>query len=192
IYQIVPRTDRKDRATHGHHAKDAAVLTLIPPASIRDKILLRYNQAKDQGSNAVIHEPVRNWKDFDPRYILSIEEEMLINFQAQQRTLTPTYKNVRKRGRQQYVKERGKDGHLKFRLDANGDRIPLKAQGDSIRGQLHKESMFGVIAKNAEKWLVERYAISQFTGINDCRNIVDDAVREIVQEELSRRVAAGE
>src|SRR6185312_14726808 len=90
IYQIMPRAERKDRDTHGHHAKDAAVLTLIPPAPVRDKILLRFNQAKDLQSNAVMHEPVRNWKDFDPRYILSIEEEMLINFQAQQRTLTRT------------------------------------------------------------------------------------------------------
>jgi CRISPR-associated endonuclease Csn1 len=191
IYQITPRTGNKDRSTHGHHAKDAAVLTLIPPASIRDKILLRYNQAIDQQAGAVIHEPVRGWQNFDPGYILSIEEDILVNFQAQQRTLVPTYKNVRKRGRQQYVKERGADGHLKYRLDEKGARIPLKARGDSIRGQLHKESMFGVIEKKGERWLVERYAISQFTSINDCRNIVDDAVRQIVQNELSRRVAAG-
>ncbi len=192
IYKINPRNETKDRTVHSHHAKDAAVLTLIPPAVIRDKILLKYNQAKDQQFNAVIHEPVRDWKNFDPSYILSIEDDVLINFQAQQRTLTPTNKNVRKRGRQQYVKERGSDGHIKYKLNEKGARIPLKAQGDSIRGQLHKESTFGIIEKKGEKWLVERYAISQFTNINDCRNIVDDAVRQLVQDELSRRVAAGE
>lgn len=192
IYQIIPRTESKDRTTHGHHAKDAAVLTLIPPAALRDKILLRYNQAKDLQSNAVIHQPVTGWRNFDPAYILAIEEEILINFQARQRTLTATYKNVRKRGRQQYLKERGTDGHLKYKLDQKGARIPLKAQGDAIRGQLHKESMFGVIDRNGEKWLVERYPISQFTSITDCRNIVDDGVRQIVHDELSRRLAAGE
>ncbi len=190
IYKINPPNETKDRTSHSHHAKDAAVLTLIPPASIRDKILLRWNQAKDQQIS--IHEPVRDWKTFDPRYILSIEDEVLINFQAQNRTLTPTQKNVRKRGRQQYVKVSGADGHLRFKLDDKGNRIPLKAQGDSIRGQLHKESMFGVIDRAGEKWLVERYPISQFTSINDCRNIVDDAVRKIVEGELSRRMAAGE
>jgi CRISPR-associated endonuclease Csn1 len=196
IYKIIPRSESKDRTTHGHHAKDAAVLTLIPPPSVRDKILLRYHQAIDQQSNAVFHEPVRDWKNFDPQYILSIEEELLINFQAQQRTLKATYKNVRKRGRQQYAKVHTRDGHIKYRLDEKGARIPLRAQGDSIRGQLHKESMFGIIEKivdkKPEKWLVERSPITQFTGINDCRNIVDDAVRKIVEDQLSQRVASGQ
>jgi len=191
IYKISPPDESKDRTRHSHHAKDAAVLTLIPPASIRDKILLRYNQAKENKSNMIVHEPVREWKNFDPRHILSIEDNLLINFQGQQRALTPTYKNVRKRGRQQYVKQKN-DGHVRYKLDANGDRIPLKAEGDSIRGQLHKESTFGVIDKNGERWLVERYPISQFTSINDCRNIVDDGVRKIVQNELEKRLAAGE
>jgi len=192
IYKIIPRNEAKSRDQHSHHAKDAAVLTLIPPPAIRDKILLRYNQAKDVQSNAVTHESVRDWKDFDPSYIHSIEDDVLINFQGQQRALTPTYKNVRKRGRQVYVKERGPDKHMKYKLDEKGQWIPLKARGDSIRGQLHKESVFGIINRNGEKWLVERYAISQFTSINDCRNIVDDAVRKIVRDGLERRMAAGE
>jgi CRISPR-associated endonuclease Csn1 len=192
IYKISPANEIKNRDLHSHHAKDAAILTLIPPAAIRDKILLRYNQAKDMQSNAVIHEPVRNWKNFDPNYILGIEKDVLINYQAQQRALTPTYKNVRKRGRKQYVKEKAPDSRLIYKLDEKGNRIELKANGDSIRGQLHKESMFGIIEKNGEKWLVERYSITQFGSINDCRNIVDDAVRQIVQNELEKRMAAGE
>ena len=46
IYKIQPRLEKKSRTKHSHHAIDAAVLTLIPPASIRDKILLRYNEEK--------------------------------------------------------------------------------------------------------------------------------------------------
>lgn len=192
IYGIYPRRSKKDRDKHSHHAIDAAVLTLIPPAAIRDKILLNYNKAKDQDPNASFHEAVRNWSAFHPKHILSIEDDVLINFQGQQRTLTPTYKNVRKRGRQQYVKEKDVNGKWRYKVDEKGQRIALKAKGDSIRGQLHKESMFGMIQHNGEKWMVERYPISSFTSINDCRNIVDDAVRGIVQKELEARMAGGE
>jgi len=192
IYGIYSRKSKKDRDKHSHHAIDAAVLTLIPPAAIRDKILFNYNKMKDQDPNASFHESVRNWSAFHPNHILSIENDVLINFQAQQRTLTPTYKNVRKRGRQQYVKEKDVNGKWRYKVDEKGQRIKLKAKGDSIRGQLHKESMYGMIQRNGEKWVVERCPISSFTSINDCRNIVDDAVRDIVQKELEARVASGE
>jgi CRISPR-associated endonuclease Csn1 len=74
----------------------------------------------------------------------------------------------------------------------NGKRIPLIAKGDSIRGKLHKESLFGVIELKGEKSLVERCAISSFTSIKDCRHIVDDTVRKIVQETLESRLAEGD
>jgi CRISPR-associated endonuclease Csn1 len=192
IYEIYPRKEKKDRDKHSHHAIDAAVLTLIPPAAIRDKILLHYNQLKDQNPNETYHELVRDWKSFNNQFILSIEDDVLINFQPQNRTLTTTYKNVRKRGRIQYVKEKFSDGQWQYKLNETGKRIPLVAKGDSIRGQLHKESLFGVIELKGEKLLVERCAISSFTSIKDCRHIVDDTVRKIVQETLESRLAEGD
>lgn len=145
IYKILPRLEKKDRTKHSHHAIDAAVLTLMPPAAIRDKILLRYNEEKDNNRHNTYHEPVRDWRDFRTEHILGIEDDVLINFQPKQRTLTPTYKNVRKRGRQQFVKEKTADGKWQFKLDEQGKPIPLQAKGDSIRGQLHEESFMTII-----------------------------------------------
>ena len=192
IYEIYPRKEKKERSKHSHHAIDAAVLTLIPPAAIRDKILFNYNLANDQNMHLTYHEPVREWKGFHRQFIISIEDDVLINFQPQHRTLIPTYKNIRKKGKQQFVKEKNADGKWRYKLDKNGDCIPLIAKGDSIRGQLHKESFYGAILLNGEKWLVERYPISSFTSIYDCRHIVDDAVRNIVQGALEERMANGD
>ncbi|PZR24961.1 MAG: hypothetical protein DI535_20145 [Citrobacter freundii] len=191
IYSIQPKAEKKARTRHSHHAIDAAVLTLIPPAAIRDRILAKFNELKDQNINLIYHEPVTNWKDFTAAHILSIEEGVLNNFQPQQRTLTQTYKNVRKRGAKQFVKEKLADGKWQYKLDGKGQRIPLVAKGDNIRGQLHKESFFGAIKLDGEKWLVERYPVSSFTTIKDCRHIVDPKVREIVQEALEKRMSEG-
>ena len=192
IYNIQPKSEKKERTRHSHHAIDAAVLTLIPPAVIRDKILERFNQPKDQHADHTYHEPVRNWTDFSAAHILSIEDDVLNNFLPKQRTLTKTYKNVRKRGSKQFVKEKHADGKWQYKLDTKGKRIPLVAKGDSIRGQLHKESFFGAIKLNGEKYLVERYPIADFTSINDCKHIVDDFVRKIVKETLDQRVKEGQ
>jgi CRISPR-associated endonuclease Csn1 len=192
ICRIQPKSGRKDRNVHSHHAEDAAVLTLIPIAAIRDSIMLKYNQQLDIRGGQAYHEPVREWKYFDPRYVTDIRGDVLINFQPQNRTLTATYKNVRKRGRQQFVRQDKGDGKWTYKLSAEGKRIPLVAKGDSIRGQLHKESNYGAIELNGRRWLVERCPISSFRKIDDCRHIVDVVVRELVTKELLRRMDAGE
>jgi CRISPR-associated endonuclease Csn1 len=143
IFKVQPRFEQKERTKHSHHAIDAAVLTLIPPAAIRDKILLRFNEANE--NNQGYHEKPKQWDNFHQQHILSIEDEVLINYQAQHRTLTPTYKTVRKRGEVQYVKEKLANGKWQYKLNKEGNQIPLVADGDSIRGQLHKESFFGAI-----------------------------------------------
>jgi len=192
IYRIQPRLEPKDRSKHSHHAIDAAVLTLIPPAAIRDKILLRYNEEKDKNANNTYHEKPTQWNSFESHQIRSIEEEVLINHLAQNRTLTQTFKNVRKRGKQQFVKEKIEQGKWQYKLGEDGKKIPLVAKGSTIRGQLHKESFFGAVKFGEQLWLVERYPISTFTSITDCKNIIDKAVREIVQTTIEKRMADGQ
>lgn len=189
IYKVQDRLEKKERTKHSHHAIDAAVLTLIPPAAIRDKMLLRYNEANENKQG--YHEKPRQWANFHHQHIIGIENDVLINYQAQHRTITPTYKTVRKRGKVQFVKEKAVDGKWQYKLDKNGNKIPLIAQGDSIRGQLHKESYFGAIKNKGELNLVERYPIAAFGSINDCKNIVDDSVRAIVKETLEKRMSEG-
>lgn len=189
IYKIQDRLEKKERTKHSHHAIDAAVLTLIPPAAIRDKILLRYNEANETKQG--YHEKPRQWNNFHQQHIVGIENDVLINYLADHRTLTPTYKTVRKRGEVQFAKEKTSNGNWQYKLDKDGNKIPLIAKGDSIRGQLHKESYFGAIKNKGELNLVERYPIAAFTSINDCKNIVDDAVRVIVKETLEKRISEG-
>ncbi|MCZ2222285.1 MAG: hypothetical protein LC122_01450 [Chitinophagales bacterium] len=154
IYKIQHRLDRKERTKHSHHAIDAAVLTLIPPAAVRDKILERYNIAKDNNQN--YHEKPRQWTNFNEYFIRNIENEILINFQAQHRTLTQTYKKERKRGKIQFYlsetlpqkfknKIEGKD-YYKVIVDGKEYyKIPKILTGDSIRGQLHADSFYAAI-----------------------------------------------
>ncbi len=189
IFKIQNRLEKKERTKHSHHAIDAAVLTLIPPAAIRDKILLRYNEANENKQG--YHEKPKQWNNFHQQHIIGIEDEVLINYQADHRTLTPTFKTVRKRGKVQFVKVKWADGKWQYKLDKDGDKIPLQAKGDSIRGQLHKESYFGAIKNKGELNLVERYPIDAFAKIDDCKNIVDDAVRKIVKEVLEARMSEG-
>jgi CRISPR-associated endonuclease Csn1 len=189
IYNIQPRLENKERSKHSHHAIDAAVLTLIPQAAKRDKVLLKYNEAIDK--NLSYHEYPINWKNFAARYILEIEDDVLINYLPTHRTLTLTYKKVRKRGRIQYVKEKGVNEKWQFKLNDKGEKIQMIAKGDSIRGQLHKLSNFGAIKNQGDIILVERYPISTFTSISDCKHIVDNKVRELVHNELSRRMESG-
>jgi CRISPR-associated endonuclease Csn1 len=91
----------------------------------------------------------------------------------------------------QYVKEKLFNGKWQFKLNKDGHKIPLIAKGDSIRGQLHKESFFGAIKIKGELSLVERYSITSFTSIADCKNIVDLAVRALVESTLQVRMQQG-
>lgn len=143
IYKIQDRLEKKERTKHSHHAIDAAVLTLIPPAAVRDKILLRYNEAKE--NNQDYHEKPRQWDDFHQQYIMNIENDVLINYQPEHRILTSTYKTVRKRGKVQFVKEKTIGEHSQYKIDKGGNKIPLIAQGDTIRGNLHDDSYFAAI-----------------------------------------------
>jgi CRISPR-associated endonuclease Csn1 len=177
IYKIQPRFEKKERNKHSHHAIDAAVLTLIPPAAIRDKILFNYNEAVE--NNQSHHSIPKQWNSFKADHILSIENNVLINYLAQYSALKPTHKVIRKRGK------------LVYKQNLSGEFDLKIAKGDSIRGQLHKESFFGAIKNKGVLNLVERYPILSFTNINDCKHIVDDKVRDLVYKELQRRMDSG-
>jgi CRISPR-associated endonuclease Csn1 len=190
IYKINDAENPKSRERHTHHAIDAAILTLIPPPAKRDSLLKKYNEALDNNQKTY-HELPFNWKDFKTAHVLIINDETFINYMPDNRFLTKTYKNVRKRGRLQFVKEKTNDGKWQYKKDEQGNKIPLIANGDSIRGQLHKDSYYGAIQKDGDIVLVERYPISTFTSIKDCNNIIDNTIRELVRNTLNERMESG-
>jgi CRISPR-associated endonuclease Csn1 len=185
----------KDRSKHTHHAVDAAILTLIPPAVSRDKLLKAHFEAVE--NNIRFHSLPPEWKNYNPQYIKNIEEETLINYINQDRTLVPTVKYVRKRGRIQYVKEKLSDGKWIYKLDKHGKKIPIIAQGDCIRGQLHKESFYGAIIEynkaNGDENIiyVGRVLLKDFASEKDFRHIIDPVVKKVISESIKNRMENG-
>lgn len=163
IYNVKLFGEKKDRAKHSHHAVDAAILTLIPKPARRDQILKEYNLAKDNGVARTYHEQPTEWKDFKTYYIKKIEEETLINNLKDQRTLTPTFKKVRKRGKI-VKKENGK---------------PMWANGDTIRGQLHGESLYGAIKQ------AKRDEDNKIVFDDDKKMILEDDIKLVIRKPLS-------
>ncbi|MFN8322946.1 MAG: HNH endonuclease domain-containing protein [Chitinophagales bacterium] len=137
IYGLQVPDEKKDRSKHSHHAKDAAVLTLIPFAAKRDDLLKEYYQHKEQNQNYTT-EP---YKGFKREFVWSISDSVLINNVSKEQSLTPAKRKVRKRGKEVVI-----NGKNRW------------STGDSIRGQLHQETFYGAIkpAKRGEKGNIEK------------------------------------
>ena len=135
IYMLQAADEKKDRSKHSHHAKDAAVLTLIPVAAKRDAILQAYYESKENKTKFTDSIP---YKGFKREFIFNIEDSVLINNITNNQELTPAKRKIRKRGKEQFIP---------------GTSKTKWATGDSIRGQLHQETFYGAIkpAKKGEK-----------------------------------------
>ncbi|SDM46782.1 CRISPR-associated endonuclease Csn1 [Daejeonella rubra] len=135
IYQLQVPDEKKDRSKHSHHAKDAAVLTLIPIAAKRDAVLEKYYECKENKKPFTETEP---YKGFKREFVWGIDDSVLINNITNGQALTPAKRKIRKRGKEQFI---------------DGTNQPMWATGDSIRGQLHQETFYGAIkpAKRDEK-----------------------------------------
>ncbi|MBP7174031.1 MAG: hypothetical protein KBA33_08215 [Cloacibacterium sp.] len=133
IYNVKFAGEKKDRGTHAHHAQDAVVLTLIPNAFHRERILKKYQEQKDISFYNTYHEQPLDWQDFKPKYVLDVENNILINNLTDNRTITQTAKTVRRRGK------------IIYDVDKSGNSKKRISEGDTIRGQLHGESLYGAI-----------------------------------------------
>ena len=164
ILGVQSMDEKKNRDKHSHHAIDATVLTLIPSAAQRDKMLelfYKIQEEKDLHNDTTALE-----KEFNkelrkcnlPKNISFIvpfiENYILVNRISKDQTLTPAHKRKRIRGKVvplrdadgKIIYETHKDGTIK--KNNHGHPIPKAKQwitGDSIRGQLHKEMFFGAI-----------------------------------------------
>lgn len=193
IYNIQPKTEKKDRSKHYHHAVDAAVLTLIPTGKRREEILRKaYSfEEKSENKNKKYHE--KPFSSFSHSIIEAIKKNILINNIADKdQTLTSGKRIVRKRGHIVWIdKEK---------------RIPKIAQGDSIRGELHLQTYYGKIKIAAkerdgslkrdklsnviynqvdgkdEVWMVIRILVTDSKFNAD--NIVDEKLRNHIKEQL--------
>lgn len=191
IYGIHPKSEKKNRDNHYHHAIDAAVLTLIPNSYKREEILKRAYEFEE--NNKCRQYTEKPFPSFKYSMIKDIENNILVNnLVDRDRTLTPSKKVVRKRGKITWI---DKDKQLK--------KI---AQGDSVRGELHLQTYYGKIkiaAKNEdgslkrdkegqiiynqvdgkdEIWMVRRKPIEDINFSTDV--IVDNHLEDFLKEQL--------
>lgn len=156
--------EKKSRDKHSHHAIDATVLTLIPVASKRDKMLELLYQIQEKKKldeeTSFLEKELRNeirgcgLGGNISEIVPFIENNILINHVSKDQTLVPSHRRKRIRGRiipklddkGEKLYEMNEDGT--YKLDKQGNKIPQAKEwitGDSIRGQLHKDSFFGAI-----------------------------------------------
>lgn len=155
IYGLQEPDEKKDRGKHSHHAKDAAVLTLIPTSTKRDEILKEYYEHKE----ALKRFSVEPYKEFKREFVWKIDDATLINFRPKNQTLTPAIKKVKKKGKPVILP---------------GTNKPMIATGDCIRGQLHKETFYGAIkpAKRGEKGNILKTEDGKFLQEDKLRYVI--------------------
>lgn len=137
--------EKKSRDKHSHHAIDATVLTLIPTAAKRDRMLeLFFKIQEKKRFNENISELERELEREIKNCGLSgnvseivpfIENNILVNHVSKDQTLTPARRKARVRGKEVLVKNK------------DGEMVNKWIAGDSIRGQLHGETFYGAITQ---------------------------------------------
>jgi len=134
--------EKKNRSKHSHHAIDATMLTLIPMAAKRDRILslfyereekklLRktYKDIEDKLKNEISSLHIGNANEI----ISKIEGNILVNNEANDTELKHAKRKARRRGQIVYLDKEKKH--------------PKLLQGDCIRGELHAQSFYGAITQ---------------------------------------------
>lgn len=137
--------EKKSRDKHSHHAIDATVLTLIPTAAQRDRILelfykIQEKKRFDENTSELERELEREIKNCGlsgnvSEIVPFIENNILVNHVSKDQTLTPAKRKARVRGKEVFVKNK------------QGERVNKWIAGDSIRGQLHGETFYGAITQ---------------------------------------------
>lgn len=203
IFGFQPEDEIKNRNKHTHHSIDAAVLTLIPTNSSKRVNLLNKMYKMQESRQGQFTTKPDGFPKFNAQKIINFinNNTLIVNYQKDKIT-DQTYRNVRKRGKLQYLK---KDG--KYVLDEKGDKILLKAKGASIRGDLFQQTYIGKI-KNVERdengkpirnddnsWKYQ-------TGKDEFENvvrkpiteakvedIVDPDIKKLIEEQLSNGIS---
>lgn len=152
---------KKSRENNLHHAQDAAILSMIPSAVIRDKLLKLYFEIKEiekwkddskidklQELKKELHQ-VKIHAQIDQENIHNIVEqkinEIIVNNLTTNRAFNTTRRKYRKRGK--VVPLRDDNGNVVY--DTQGNVIPYRwHQGSSVRGELCKDTFYGAIKRS--------------------------------------------
>jgi CRISPR-associated endonuclease Csn1 len=156
---------KKSRDKHSHHAIDAMMLTLMPVAAQRDKMLQLYYEIEEKRMTPEVTRLQQELKRECSKcgikgnvaaVVNEIESNILIRNQHKDQTLTPASRRWRVRGK--VIPKKGEEGKISYERDDSGKykrdkfrhRIPVAQRwlkGDCIRGKLHGETFYGAITQ---------------------------------------------
>lgn len=179
ILGIQSADEKKDRAKHSHHAVDAAVLTLIPTAAQRDRMLELFYQkeeANDMEKGAIqlrLNKEVASCRVGSVDNLVdTIEQNILVNHVSKDQTLTPAIRRIRKIGKIVYKDKEAKE--------------PYYRQGNCIRGRLHEDTFLAaVIPPKYEKDEEGKYHIMKNGG----KVVHEEDICYVVRRELSSLIS---
>lgn len=179
--------EKKDRSKHSHHAIDAAVLTFIPGAAQRERMLELFYRIEEESSqghnvdelrNALTKERRSCGLSIVPDVSKYIEDHIFINHISKDQTFAPAKRKLR-------------SSNGKMRKTSNG--TSMLTGGDSFRAQINVDSLYGAV-----KWadgkvdMVRRKLIATLTEKDVEKNIVDVHVKKAIDSAVARYVAEGD
>ncbi len=163
IWGIQEEYEKKQRVNHCHHAIDAITIACICKAEY-DKLAQYYHNEELVHWGESKERPTfpKPWKTFT-QDVKHIEDSLLVSHY--------TADNMGKQARKKILKD--------------GKPTGKYIQGDTARSSLHQDTYYGAIKRNEEICYVVRKPIDTI-GEKDIKNIVDDAVRQKVQEAFDK------
>ena len=181
--------EKKDRSKHSHHAIDATILTLIPKSALRDEILKLFyerEEIKKWFEDASLCQTIENQLKCKLKschignvdgLVSTIESNILVRHISKDQTLTPAHRRVRVRGKVVRV------------VNSKGEKVEKWQNGDIIRGQLHKESWYGVIKKDDNYNVVIRCDLNNLL-IDGSYDKLDSILSIIVDKSVSENITS--
>ena len=172
IIEVQSLDKKKNRDKHSHHAIDATILTLIPTSAKRDRMLSLFYEIKERKKIGQDISDLEKKLEKDrlslnigsiDNFISQIDENILINQVSKDKSLLPTKKRARIRGKIDYL--------------PNGK--PKIITGDSIRGQLHQEQFYGAIK------LADKDENGNIIRDDEGKMIIGDTIHYVIRRELT-------
>lgn len=184
--------EKKDRSKHSHHAVDAAVLTLIPPAAQREKMLELYYRIEEESfaghnvddlQNELLKERKRCGLDIVPDINSFIREHVFVNHINKDQTFTPS------RRKTSLV-----NGEGKYIRDSRGKKVKRVLSSDSFRAALCNDSFYGAnMGADGKMFMVIRKPLKslQEKDLNS-KVIVDEKVLKAIKTEVAHYMNMGD
>lgn len=160
---------KKERVNHVHHCVDAIVVACISRDEY-DKLSAYYHNEENHKwygmSKAYFKKP---WPTF-VEDLKNVQDEILVYHY--------TRDNMPKQGRRKIL--------LDVEVDGIKKKKKVLCKGDAARGLLHSDTYYGAIENDGVVRYVKRINLASMK-VTDVKNIVDDAVRGIVEAAIREK-----